>query len=82
MALEFEKVGDYSNAIIYFEKLREMDPDYLGLYYPLAKNYRIVGQFTEALEIINKGIQIAHNHKNFKTEAELKALFEDLSDLD
>ena len=50
LAQECGKAQDYAKAIAYYNRLRGINPDYVGLYYHLAASYIKAGQTDEALE--------------------------------
>lgn len=71
LAMEYNKCEDYEMAIDVFEKLRKVDEDYVGLYYHLGACYSEIDDDEKALEIYQKGIQIAEKLKDQHAKAEL-----------
>ncbi|MFN7115301.1 MAG: tetratricopeptide repeat protein [Saprospiraceae bacterium] len=73
IAKEQEKLEEEVKALSYYNKLLQLDPQYVGTYYHLAKLYEKRGQFTEALEIYEKGMQIARQLGDQHALAELSS---------
>jgi len=71
LAKEYEKEGEQNLTIETFEKLRTLDPNYVGLYYHLAFAYHEVNP-EMALKIYEAGIQIAQNQNDLHALSELK----------
>lgn len=59
IAKEQEKLKEENKALEYYHLLIQNDPEYVGTYYHLAKLYEKQEQFSQALEIYEKGTQIA-----------------------
>ena len=76
LALEYGKELLIKKAIATIERLLIHDEKYLGAYYQLGKYYEENKQDTEAITTYKKGIEIAKQQQNRKTEGELnEALF-------
>ena len=71
VAVEYGYTGDKTNAIVTFEKLRSIDPEYVGLYYHLAHLYEEQGQKDQALLIYDEGINKAKKQADFHALSEL-----------
>lgn len=71
LAIEYAKSGDVKKAIEIIEILLIREANYLGAYYQLGKYYEQIEQPDIAAAIYNKGIVIAKQQKNKKTEGEL-----------
>ncbi|MCB9033832.1 MAG: tetratricopeptide repeat protein [Chitinophagales bacterium] len=71
-AKELEKAGKYENAMQVFENLLVIDENYIGTYYHLAKLYELNNDFNKALNIYNKGIEIATKQKTMHALKELQ----------
>ena len=71
LAIEYAKTDDIKKAIQLIEALLIRDENYLGAYYQLGKYYEQTEQPQAAIVIYNKGIAIAQQQKNKKTEGEL-----------
>ena len=57
--MEWVKMGDFSSAIQQMEEIISIDDQHLGTYYHLGKTYEKVSLFDKAIEIYEKGIQMA-----------------------
>lgn len=71
IAKEYEKLGDNSTALEYYLKLKAIDPDYIGTYYHLGKLYEVETSEAKALDIYQKGIEIAKKIKDQHALSEL-----------
>lgn len=71
LAIEYAKTGDLKKAIQLIEDLLIHDSNYLGAYYQLGKYYEQVERPQDAITTYNKGIILAQQQKNKKTEGEL-----------
>ena len=71
IAKEYEKIGDYILAEEYYIKLKEINGDYVGLYYHLAKLYEKTEKPDLALGIYNEGINIGKRLNEFHAISEL-----------
>lgn len=71
LALEYGKSGDTTKAISLIEALLVDDTNYLGAYYQLGKYYEQIGQPEQAIAAYQKGVVIAQQQNNKKTEREL-----------
>ncbi len=72
LALEFRKEGEFKKARILFEDILTSDSDYVGVYYHLGKLYEALDRLNDARELYQKGITIAANQNEARTESELK----------
>ena len=73
LALEMLKIAELEKAKILFEAIRNEDPDYVGVYYHLAKLYSRVGENKKALETYKTGINVAKKQDDAHTRSELSA---------
>lgn len=71
IAKEYEYSQDLAKAIESYEKLKLKDPQYVGLYYHLAKAYEESNHHSLALENYEAGIQIAKKLADFHALSEL-----------
>ncbi|WP_018342140.1 hypothetical protein [Cytophaga aurantiaca] len=71
IALEHKKI-DSDETAVYFNLLLNSFPDYLATYYQAAEYFAEKGIYEKALEIYDKGIQLATDLNEMKTLAELK----------
>lgn len=61
LAKEYEKMGDEREALSHFQKLLEVDENYVGAYYHLGKLQEKLGQPHAALTAYVKGMDVAKN---------------------
>ncbi len=54
-----------------FENIRDNDPEYVGVYYHLAKLYVEFGENQKALETYKKGIEVAEAQNDAHSKSEL-----------
>ncbi|MBK9687877.1 MAG: tetratricopeptide repeat protein [Saprospiraceae bacterium] len=71
IAKEYEALGNSPAAISHYEKLRQIDPEYIGLYYHLAAIYAEEGKAEKALECYDEGIAIASRQGDQHAKSEL-----------
>jgi len=71
LALEYSKLNSIHKAIEIIEALLLRDENYLGAYYQLGKLCEQLQNNEKAIVIYKKGISIAQQKKNKKTEGEL-----------
>lgn len=72
LAKEYETLSQVDKALSYYIKLKDIDPEYIGLYYHLAGLYSVLGQNQVALEHYNEGIEIAKKAGDFHAVSELQ----------
>lgn len=72
VAKEYEKNEHLEKALEYYEKLRSVDPAYVGLYYHLGALYHEIDESEKALEIYEKGIEFATKLNDLHALSELK----------
>lgn len=70
LAKEYENGDDLDTALEYYQRLKTHNPEYVGLYYHLAKLYEQQELFEEALDIYKEGMAVA------KTQGDQHALAE------
>lgn len=76
LALEMLKLNQTSKALVLFEAIRESDPDYIGVYYHLAKLYEQLGENKKAYNVYKEGIKASDAKDDHHTKSELAgALF-------
>jgi Tfp pilus assembly protein PilF len=76
LALELMKQNEVSKSRVLFESILKQDPEYLGVYYHLGKLYEQIGLPGEAESLYKKGIDLARQQENSRTETELKDALE------
>ena len=75
LARELEGLEQWQDAIGAYERLKEVDPDYVGFYYHLAALYAELGESEKARDTYEKGIETAEKLKDFHALGELKNAF-------
>lgn len=70
-AKEFEGLGETAEALHFYEKLRQSDPNYVGLYYHFGKLLEKTGDSDAALKIYDTGIEVAKSAGDRHAAAEL-----------
>ena len=73
IALEYAGMNDTENSLSWFERLRELNPDYLALYYHYGKTLEKAGRTQDAIPVYQAGINLANAQRNFHTKNELQA---------
>lgn len=58
-AKEYEGQGELDQALVFYQKLRAADPDYVGLYYHLGKLCERQNNPDAALEVYRAGAEVA-----------------------
>jgi len=71
LTMEYRKMGDRAKAMAGFRDLRDRHPDYVGAYYHFAKFLEENDQRDEALNIYEKGLEVADRLKNRHAYGEL-----------
>lgn len=71
LALEMLKIDETSKARVLFEAICSSDPEYVGVYYHLAKLYVELGENKKALETYKEGIKVAEAQNDNHTKSEL-----------
>lgn len=72
IAYEYLQLGELNKAVEYFQKLRDIDPKYIGLYYHLGKTLLLLDQAEEAKQTYQSGIQLAQEQGDKHAEGELQ----------
>jgi tetratricopeptide (TPR) repeat protein len=75
LARELEGLEHWTEAVDAYEKLKEVSPDYVGLYYHLAALYAELGEHEKASATYAMGIQTAEKLKDHHALGELKNAF-------
>ena len=71
IAFEYLTMEDFEQAIEYFNKIINLDPEYIGTYYHLGKTLERVGKLEEAIEVYKTGIPLAFKMKERNSHREL-----------
>jgi tetratricopeptide (TPR) repeat protein len=80
LALEFAKINEIEKAIMIIEMILNREENYLGAYYQLGKFYEQSLQPEKAVEVYQRGIEIARRCNNKKTLGELNEALQMLED--
>ncbi|MAT55575.1 MAG: tetratricopeptide repeat protein [Saprospirales bacterium] len=80
VAKEYEKRGDFQNALENYLRILANDPAYIGLYYHLGKLYEELGQPGKAIETYRAGIQQATKSGDQHARSELASALMELED--
>lgn len=78
LALEFRKEGEFKKARILFEDVLSSDPEYVGVYYHLGKLYEALDHLKDAKKLYQKGIKIASQQNEQRTEKEIREALQQL----
>lgn len=73
LAKEWEKY-DQDEAIKYYLQLKSVDPEYLALYFHLGQLYYEQSLNDKARQVLQKGLEVAKQQGDKKTEGELQQL--------
>lgn len=72
IAQEYTKAGEIDKARAFYTQLRQVNPEYVGLYYHHAKLEESAGQFAVAEDLYKQGMLIAARISDTHTLAELQ----------
>ena len=72
VAKEFEGMGQRDQAISYYKRLIEEQPNYVGTYYHLGKLYEKISDEPQAFATYERGIVAARNVNDMHALAELQ----------
>lgn len=78
IAKELENIDEYKAITAYLE-LKNLHPDYVGLYYHLGKLYEKKQDFENAIAIYDAGIHSARTQNDRHAQSELMAAKADLT---
>lgn len=71
LAKEYEKIGTLKKALDTYLSLKELDSDYVGLYYHLGALYELLKEKDNALKTYEEGIVVAKKIADFHSLSEL-----------
>jgi tetratricopeptide (TPR) repeat protein len=77
LALEYLK-SDTAKAREFFDLLLDAHENYIPTYYHAAKLYQESGDRKRAIQLYEKGIQLAKQHRDLKAARELQSAYEEL----
>lgn len=72
LALEMRKLDELEKARRLFESIRENQPQYVGVYYHLAKLYEDLDEPERAKTIYKEGITITQEQRDQHAQSELQ----------
>lgn len=81
LALEYWNLNQLEEALTSMLKAKELDNEYLAIYYQLGKIFEAIKDYAKAREIFEEGMRIAKYQQNSKTYSELEFALEDIEDL-
>lgn len=73
LALEMLKIDQSNKARVLFEAIRDQDPEYVGVYYHLAKLYTELDENKKAIDTYKEGIRVAESQNDLHTKSELSS---------
>ncbi len=74
LALEYKAISAEETRKL-FNQLLNKHPDYLPTYYQAAQYLEEMGEANQALDIYQKGIELAHQQNNLQAQKELQAAY-------
>lgn len=78
MALEEIKLGNEAAARALFESILQRDPQYIGSYYHLGKLLERQGYETAAIEVFERGMEVAKKLGDQHALNELRGAYDNL----
>ena len=78
VGFEYEAAGQDGLAMEYYSLILQHQPGYLPVYYQAGLLQANMGNSAGAIELLNKGIELAKLHKDKKTENELRMALEEM----
>jgi tetratricopeptide (TPR) repeat protein len=72
IAYEYMQAGDFQEAIKYFLRLKEADPEYVGLYYHLGRCWAEIEEEEKAIATYRAGMAIAERKRDPHALSELR----------
>lgn len=82
LATEYNAMGDEDNAFLYYQKLVDIHPDYVGTYYHLGKLLEKTQQQEKAIEIYQLGMVAATKKRDMHALSELRGAYNSAAGLD
>jgi Tfp pilus assembly protein PilF len=78
MALEEIKLGNEAAARMLFESILQREPQYIGSYYHLGKLLERQGDETAAIEVFERGMEVAKKLGDQHALNELRGVYDNL----
>ncbi len=82
IASEYAKAGDTTEALSRYAQLTVSHPDYVGTYYHLGKLHEALGQSDEAINVYERGMEIAKSKRDRHALSELQGAWRLANGLD
>jgi tetratricopeptide (TPR) repeat protein len=82
LATEYNTLNDTEKAFMYYLKLVNDHPNYVGTYYHLGKLYEKEGEKEKAIEIYQKGMLAARAKRDMHSLSELQGAYNSAAGLD
>lgn len=82
LATEYNAMGDAENAFLYYQKLINEHPDYVGTYYHLGKLFEKHERKELAIEVYEKGMAAARKKRDMHALSELQGAYNSAAGLD
>lgn len=79
LGLEYSKLGDDETARDYFQGVLSANPNYVGTYYHLAKLLERNGDEQGAIQVYEKGMEVAKSAGDQHALGELRGALEELT---
>ena len=80
IAYEYMQQAHWEKAVDYFTQLRNMHPDYVGLYYHLGKIQEHLDQVDQAFATYEAGMKVAEQQNNTHALGELQRAWQQLKE--
>ena len=80
LAMEYSNAGNTENALVEFNKLLELHPDYANGYFMAAQALAKVGNTDSAKDYLRKGISAADRTRNAHARAEMEGMLDELGE--
>ncbi len=78
LALEEIKLGNDAAARSLFESILQLDPNYVGSYYHLGKLLERQGEEASAIEVFDRGMEVAKKQGDNHALNELRGAYDNL----
>lgn len=78
LAMELAKLERWDESFAQFDRLIEVDPDYVGAYFHKGKTFAMLGRADDAREVIRRGITKAAEVGDFHAKGEMEEFVQGL----
>lgn len=82
LATEYNTMGNISEALVYYNRLVNEHPNYVGTYYHLGKLLEKEGQKVDAIGVYQKGMVAARAKRDMHALSELQGAYNSAAGLD